>query len=162
MLNAGAGVYKNACPMGKWFLAPAHPEGSGCPDYMTPKDYADMEWYGRQVMRMLRHLYYERKYPDGATFDAEDLARVCTRQFRWPVSVRTVWQLVQEGQGDSKARAMVLIATRPDGSIIGWDPVLHGPEPEQDECAELSCRTFTHCQDVNQICASLGSNVFRG
>ena len=47
LLNAGGGVYHNACYRGKWFLAPAHPEDCGCPEYMSSKDYADMEWYGR-------------------------------------------------------------------------------------------------------------------
>ena len=110
MLNCAEGVYENACPMGKWFIAPAHPEGSGCPSYMKPRQYAEMENYGRQVTQMLRHRYYDKKYNDGATMDANELASICTRQFRWPVSVRGLWQLAQEGQGDTKARVMVLIA----------------------------------------------------
>ena len=87
LLNSAGGIYENACYRGKWFLAPAHPEDSGCPTYMTPKDYADMEWYGRQITTMLRHHYCEMECPDGATFDAEKLARICSKQFHWPVSV---------------------------------------------------------------------------
>ena len=128
--------------MGKWFIAPAHLEGSGCPPYLKPREYAEMEKYGRKITKILRHRYRDKKYNDGATINPEVLASICARQFDWNVSVRGVWQLAQEGQGDGKAGVMVLIATNSDGSIIGWDPKMLGPEPPHNVCAQLRCRQF--------------------
>ncbi len=80
-----------------------------------------METYGRKITQMLRHRYRDKKYNDGATMNPDVLASICTSQFDWPVSVRGLWQIAQEGQGDGKARFMVLLATNHDGSVIGWD-----------------------------------------
>ncbi len=105
-----------------------------------------METYGRKVTQMLRHRYRDGKYNDGATMNPNVLASICTSQFGWPISVRGLWQIAQEGQGDGKARIMVLIATNHDGSIIGWDPKVLGPEPKHNECAKLGYRQF-YAQD---------------
>jgi hypothetical protein len=108
--NAGGGIYENNCFRGKWFLAPAYHEDAGCPKHLSPKEYSDMQWFGKEITMMLRHHYSSEKCPDGATFEAEKLARICTKTSQWEVTVKTLWQLMQEGQGNTKARVMILLA----------------------------------------------------
>ena len=142
MLNCADGVYKHRSSCGKWFIAPSHLPGSGCPKYMKPEIYYQIGHWGKQITTILRHRYRDLKCGDGATMDMKPLAKLCARQMNWRLSERDVWEIAQEGQGDGKARIMVLIATNPDGSIIGWNKDKLGEEPPHDECAPLSYRTF--------------------
>ncbi len=121
-----------------------------------------MEWYGREITTMLRHHYCDQKCPDGATFEAEKLARICSERFQWPVSVRTLWQLAQEGQGNTKARVMILVATDEAGSVVGWDTSVLGQEPKHNECAELSYRDFYYLEDRKSPMTVLGFKCVQG
>ena len=109
---------------------------------MDPDLYRQMAYWGKQITTILRHRRKDLKYGDGATMHPDTLAELCSKQMNWRLSVRDVWEIAQEGQGDGKARVMVLIATNPDGSIYGWNKDKMGEEPPHDECTPLSYRTF--------------------
>ncbi len=104
--------------------------------------YKQMAHWGKQITTVLRHRHRKAKYGDGVTMDPEVLASICSRLLNWKLSVRDIWQIAQEGQGDGKSRVMVLLATHYDGSICGWNKEKLEEEPPHDECAPFSYRLF--------------------
>ena len=142
LLNCAEGIRQHKSPCGKWFIAPSHLPGSGCPGYMDADLYEQMAYWGKQIATVLRHRRKDLKYGDGATMDPETLARLCSKMMNWKLTVRDIWEIAQEGQGDGKARVMVLLATNRDGSIYGWNKKVLGEEPPHDECAPFSYRLF--------------------
>ncbi|MDP7559268.1 MAG: hypothetical protein QF745_01845, partial [Planctomycetota bacterium] len=156
LLNAGGGMYRNGCHRGKWFQAPAYHEDAGCPRHLTPKEYSDTQRFGQKITMKLRHRYAKEKCPDGATFEAEKLAWICSKAFGWRVTVKTLWQLVQEGQGNTKARVMILLACDEAGSVVGWDENVFGKQPKDTECAEFCYRNFYYLPDRESPMRVLG------
>ncbi len=142
LMNCAEGIRQHKSPCGKWFIAPSHLPGSGCPACMDAELYKQMAHWGKQITTVLRHRREDLKYGDGATMDPDTLADLCSKEMNWKLSVRDIWEIAQEGQGDGKARVMVLFATNHDGSIYGWDKKILGEEPPHDECAPFSYRLF--------------------
>ena len=89
---------------GKWFTMPAHLEGSGCPSYLTEKQYPDMQWMGKNITPILRHRSRRDKLGDGAAIDPTTLARLCSRKFGYHMDISDAWGIIQEGKADGKGR----------------------------------------------------------
>ena len=122
-------------------MLPTHHPGTKCPQYMEPWEYEQMQQWGKQVTKVLRHTNRKDKLGDGVTMDPEKLAMIMSSRLGFKLNTRDIWTIVQEGQTDDKSRMMVCLATHHDGKIIGWSDKL-GPEPPQDECTEFSYRTM--------------------
>ncbi len=132
-------------------MSPAHHPGTICPQYMEPWEYDQMQQWGKQVTKVLRHTNRKDKLGDGVTMGPDKLAVIMSSRLRFKLNIRDIWTIVQEGQADSKCRVAVCLASHYDGKIMGWSNKF-GPEPAHDECTDFSYRTY---YDNNDTCVDM-------